>query len=552
MDLYFRTNELSQLDTIFDTTVKGSNFVLLYGKRRVGKTTLVREHLKRRKGAYISISIKASALQLNDISDYLKSFNFTTQFIPGFRSWEEFFLYIFHISKDTPLNLVIDEFQNFNKIAPGFYSELKNLWDQHARGAMLNLIAVTYSEQFVDKTFRSPESPLYGITRHEMKISPFSFSEVLKIAKQHHSTMKFEEIRNLYLIFGGLPKFYELIHYLDLWNSSVEDILRELLFKKYAPLASELNSLLVADFGRGSTVYLSIMQSIAAGKNVVSEIAENVSIPVTSTTKYLSELEHTREVIKRRVPLGTLDASKSKYGRYYFRNYFDNFWFRFIQPDIISYEMSQYEKMLSHIAENLDAYIHERLPLLLKEIFREFREHPEILSITGSPDVIIDGLWTRKTSFDLALLNKETASLKMCRILTAREMAEENCCEKLMNDLAEVEGKYISYIPELILFTEVNPTRKILEKIPVNIKVFPLDHLEGLMKRKHKNGHSVSHSISVRDSISVREQRNLDRTNGKSGNREQRILVRDQEGLGKAMAGTEGAVRHHIIKVKVK
>lgn len=506
MDLYFRTNELSQLDTIFDTTVKGSNFVLLYGKRRVGKTTLVREHLKRRKGAYISISIKASALQLNDISDYLKSFNFTTQFIPGFRSWEEFFLYIFHISKDTPLNLVIDEFQNFNKIVPGFYSELKNLWDQHARGAMLNLIAVTYSEQFVDKTFRSPESPLYGITRHEMKISPFSFSEVLKIAKQHHSTMKFEEIRNLYLIFGGLPKFYELIHYLGLWNSSVEDILRELLFKKYAPLASELNSLLVADFGRGSTVYLSILQSIAAGKNVVSEIAENVSIPVTSTTKYLSELEHTREVIKRRVPLGTLDASKSKYGKYYFRNYFDNFWFRFIQPDIISYEMGLFEKMLAGIMEGLNEYLHNRMPLLLKEVFREFRDHPDILAITGTPEIIIDGLWTRKASVDLALLDREANHLTLCKVLKSEELLGEHCCAELKSEANEIAGKYSMYDTTLVVLPEINPPAGILEKLPTGSKVFRLDHLHRLFGSKHLNSDLIFSRLSEKRDVKIKSK----------------------------------------------
>lgn len=499
MYLYFRTDELSRLDSIFDSVSKGSNFVLLYGKRRVGKTTLVREHLKRRKGAYISISIKASALQLSDISDYLKTFEFTKQFIPGFRSWKEFFLYIFHISKDEPVNLVIDEFQNFSRIAPGFYEEFKNLWDLHARESKLNLIAVTYSEQFIDKVFRLPKSPLYRINKYEMKISPFSFSEVLKIARQHHSKMKFEEIRNLYLIFGGLPKFYELIYFMDLWNTSVEDILRELLFKKYAPLASELNSMLVVDFGRGSSVYLSILQAIANGKNVVSEIAESVSIPVTSTTKYLSELEHAREIIKRRVPLGTTEPTKSKNGKYFFRNYFDNFWFRFIQPDIISYEMGQYEKMLQGIMENLDGYIHERLPVLLKEIFREFRDHPDILAITGSPDVVIDGLWTRKTSFDLALLNKETASLKLCKVLTVKKMAEENCCEILTAELADAEGRYPLYNPELILFTEVRPDRKTLDKIPFSVKVFPLEHLEGLMKKLHQHGADVKPSSKSKD-----------------------------------------------------
>ncbi len=482
MQIYFRNEQLNRLDSIFDSVKKGSNFVLLSGKRRVGKTTLAREHLRSRRGAYISVSIKASALQLGDISDYLKTFDFTGDFIPGFRSWEEFFLFIFHIAKDKPVNLVVDEFHNFEKTEPDFLSSLKGLWDLHASKSMLNLIVISNNEHFVNRTFFQPGGQLYGINNHTIRIKPFSFSEVLKIAKLHSSTLSFRNIKTLYLIFGGLPKFYYLIYQSELWKSSVEEILRELIFRKYAPLSYELNELIATELGRENKVYLSILQSIALGKNVVSEIAESVSIPVTNTGKYLGELEKQRGLIKRKVPLGTADPSKSKNGKYFFRNYFDNFWFRFIQPDIISYELGEFDRMMKRVMEELDAYIRERYPLLLKEIFRECRSCREILKITGSPDVIIGELWTRKTSFDLALIDDRLHTLKLCRIYTLDNRATVPEIKILKQDQKEIEKQYPKYKPELVLFSENQPPAGVLELLPPGIKIFRIDHLEEVIK----------------------------------------------------------------------
>ena len=417
MQLYLREKQLAFLDKAFDSINGGSNFVLLFGKRRVGKTTLVAEHLRRRRGAYITVSNKSSVLQLHEISDYLKSFNFTESFIPAFRTWKEFFEFAFYLAKEQTINLAIDEFQNFEKLEPGFYTELKKLWDKYSQSSNLNVIAITSDQNFIQRTFSSVESPLYGLNRFNLKLEPFRFDEVAGIMQMHNSSLPLDEIVRIYLVFGGLPKYYALIDQFGLWNKDVIEILRELVFKRFAPLGYELKERVINDFNRSNTVYLSILQAIAAGYRTISEISRFISIPATSVVKYTTELEKKKGMIKRKLPLGTIDSSKSKYGKYYINNYFDDFWFRFIQPDIISYEMGQFEKMLATISEQLNLYTQERISVVVRELLVDKMQHPLIKDLFDSPVSQVGQTWTRDGHFDIVIKNELTGRVILGKIL---------------------------------------------------------------------------------------------------------------------------------------
>ncbi len=408
MRLYFREKQLTLLDKYNESAQHEANFVLLFGKRKVGKTTLVAEHLRRRRGVYLSIGNKASQLQLNDISEYLKSIQASDKYIPSFRSWKDFFEYIFFISKEHPVSLALDEFHNFEKIEPSLFGELRDLWEKHSANSKVNIIAITSDMDFIQRTFLNTESPLYRFQNNTLKLSPFVFSEVARIIQMHDSILPLEEALKIYLVFGGLPKYYALIDRFDLWNKNVYEILRELVFHEYAPLGYELKELLVNEFSRGNKVYLSILQAIASGKENVTEIARAVAIPPTSVAKYVFELERKKYLLKRRVPIGTSDPSKSKFGKYFLSSFFDNFWFRFIQPDLITYEMGNYDKMLFNVAQKLPQYFQNRSRLVVKELFREFTGHKLISSIVPDTRSEIGEGWNRDASVDLAVVQDET------------------------------------------------------------------------------------------------------------------------------------------------
>ncbi|MCE1189762.1 MAG: hypothetical protein LWX56_11555 [Ignavibacteria bacterium] len=460
MQLYFREKQLEFLEQMINSVGKGSNFVLLFGKRKVGKTTLVTEHLRRLSGAYLTISSKSTPLQLADISEHLKSIHFTDGFIPSFKSWKELFEYIFYIAKDKPVNLVLDDFHNFERIEPEFFAEFKNLWDKNANTSYLNLIAITSDFDFIQRMFYTSTSELFQIHQNTLKLTPFAFSEVVKIMMINESDLPLDEIIKIYMVFGGLPKYYALLDQFDLWNKGIEEILGELVFKKFAPLGFELKEMIVSEFSRNNSVYLSILQAIAAGKVTVTDISKTVAIPPTSVIKYLTELDKKKGLVSKKNPFGTQDPSRSKFGKYYINNYFENFWFKFIQPDIINYEMGQYEQMLENVMKQLPQYIQQRMKLLVRELVQENRNHPFVTEVLGMSVAEISETWTREGELDMVITGTENEKMLLGSIFRSSQELTPSGLDQFKRNVGSFMKLYPGYETEYLVVTWDNPSKE--------------------------------------------------------------------------------------------
>ncbi len=445
MKLYFREKHLMLLDGFMESASDEANFVLLFGKRKVGKTTLVAEYLKRQRGIYITVSSKSSALQLNDISDYFKTIRITDSYIPSFRNWKEMFEYLFFISKERKICIGIDEFQNFEKIEPSVFNDIRELWETFGKESNLSMIAVSSDTDFISRTFNNKDNALYNFNKNSIKLTPFSFSEVVKIMRMNESTLPVNEILKIYMIFGGLPKYYTLLDKHSLWNSNVYETLKSLVFSEYAPLGYELKELLLNEFARGNKIYLSVLQAIASGKDTVTEIAKAVSIPSTSVAKYVSELENKKHLIKRRTPVGTVDASRSKFGKYRISSYYENFWFKFVQPDIISYEMCDFERILFSVSQKLPVYFLERTPLVLKSLFQEFLQQKPVSDLIQSTiDEIGEG-WNRDASVDLVVLNHSNKTALLGDVIGKDKGSQLLQITELMKKVLLLKDFYSNY-----------------------------------------------------------------------------------------------------------
>lgn len=407
MQLFFRDEHLNTLLNIAKDNESGSTFTLLFGRRKVGKTTIVKQYLKQCGGAYVSISSKSTYLQLQDIREYLSKVFFAGLDVPEFNTWYSLFKFLFEQSKEKRLNIVIDEFHNMELVNKESIEEFRKVWSEYAEGSKLNLTVISSSYDFIDRHFNSQNSPLYEINSFRIKVTPFKLPEIIALFRLHGSERPVSEIITIYIIFGGLPKYYFLFERYNLWNKNIREILQELIFMDFAPLAYELKELLVSDFSKGNKIYLSILQAIAVGHNKMSDIARAVHIPVTNLTKYLFELEKKKRLIRRELPINNVEAGKSKFGRYYIKNYFENFWFQFIQSDYINYEMGQFERMTDSIMKNLDEYVNSRMIGILHEILRLYKSSDYIKQIFSHPISRYGAIWNRREVVDLVLESQE-------------------------------------------------------------------------------------------------------------------------------------------------
>jgi len=453
MKIYFREQHLEQLDAACNTPGAGSSFTIVHGRRKVGKTTLVRQYVKLHGGAYISITTQSSKLQLRDITEHLRSSFNEDSYVPVFPDWEEFFTFLFFLSKHRRFTIVMDDFLTLELVEPAGYSILKSVWDRHAASSRLNIIAVIPSGDKGRDVFYDMNAPLYRLPKSALKVQPFTFAEAVRIFRANNSFLSVRQIASVYAVFGGLPQYYAYFERYNLWNKPIDGILQALVYSEYAPLNLEVKQMMYNEFTRANTVYLAILRAIASGEDTLTRIAKTVDIPPTHATKYLYELEKTKGLIQRILPVGTVDASKSKFGRYVIKNYFENFWFRFVYPVIIPMEMGRYDQLLDDLRLKLGKYIQGRLPLIVKNVLGKQLPSEMLHDLTPFTPEELGAMWNRNESIDLVAFNREGKTILFSVFAMNGGVLSGTKLKEKFESVQHFHTHYKDYQTGVVLFT---------------------------------------------------------------------------------------------------
>lgn len=450
MQFYLRQNELKGLKEFIEGNKDASKIILVSGNRKVGKTALINHFLKEINGVYITITPKSTALQLRDISNYLQKSGKFNSYVPEFESWKRFLEFLFSYSKEKPFTIAFDEFQNMEDVEPDFFQVFKEEWDARSDGSKLNIIFSSFDKEFIGRTFYDEQSPLYKITDFNLKLYPFELLDVISIFKQKKSPKNVDEIVNIYLTFGGYPKYYRLFDLFNLWEKSFEEILRTLVFQQYAPLGNELKDLILNHFTRENKVYISALQAIAAGHNTLTVIADKINIKATTLSKYLLELETKKNIIKRVQPLNLNPQVKSKFGKYYIKSYFENFWFRFVQPEMISYDAGNFDKIIENVLSEFENYKLQRIHLLLKELIYNPNVNNLLSEIIPENITAVGSLWNRKESVDIVAVDDKNKEAFFANVYKGEN--EENQLKELGTWVKRFDNEFNGYQIQRMIF----------------------------------------------------------------------------------------------------
>jgi len=452
LQFYLRDKELKQLKILTGENNRRAKFIMLTGSRKVGKTALVSKLINKKKGVYLTITPKATAMQLNDISDYLREVNPPDSFVPRFENWKHLFEYFFMLAKESSYTVVLDEFHHLENVEASALQELRTVWDRHSKSSYLNIIFVTFNIEFVNRMFHHQDALFYKLPDYSLKLIPFSLIDVIALFKAKKSKATLDQIVDLYIVFGGYPKYYHLFDIFDLWNKSLDEILKTLVFQPYAPLGNELKDIIVNLFTRENKIYISILQSMAHDNHSLTQIANNINVKATTIAKYLSELENKKNIIKRKQPINFSSKERSKFGRYYISSYFENFWFRFVQPDFISYEMKQYDRMLLNIEQNFPEYRKQRLPLLIKELMQHADEIPRLKKLFPHDISTIGSIWNRKHYVDIIAFNDDMKEVLLGNVYTGNGNLQLPQIQSLIENLQQFDKELTDYKIHRVLF----------------------------------------------------------------------------------------------------
>lgn len=365
---------------------KTSSFIVLYGRRRVGKTRLIKEFIKNKDSVYFLATEESEAENIKTFQNILYS-KYKIPLLDNNKllSWNDLFYIISTLKLEKKLIIVIDEFQYLLKSNKGFSSILQKSWDEYLKDKSIMLIISGSALSMIKREVLSYSSPLYGRRTSQMNLKPIKF----KYFKEFFENKNIDLIK-LYSLTGGIPKYVEILEL----KENIYDTIKENFLNVNSYLFEEPYFLLekeLKDIGS----YFSIIKAIANGNNKLSKISTSLGIKQTSLSYYLNNLIEL-DILEREVPILEKNPQTSKKGIYKIKDNFLNFWFKFIYPyksyieigniDFVMniIKKSFIERHVSFIYEDIskekliDLNLNDKLPVKLSKIGRWWDKNLEI------------------------------------------------------------------------------------------------------------------------------------------------------------------------------
>lgn len=349
---YCREDELCKLNKRYNDGA--FECVVIYGRRRVGKTALINEFCKDKPAIFFSALLEETVKDnLKTLSRAIHSYKDPDAVaIPEYNSFDDAFDEITRLAKLTRLVFVIDEYPYLAKCAPSISSRIQRLIDHAWSNTGLYLILCGSSMSFMETQVLGYESPLYGRRTAQFKIEPLTYRETAIFNEE------LDNVHNafVYGVTGGIP------HYINKLNvkGDFDNALLENFFDSSAYLFEEPNNLLKQEL-REPAVYNSIITAIAEGASRMNEICTKTGVESGPCSKYLGVLINLG-IVKKETPMTEKPGKKTIYA---INDPFFRFWYRFVPQNvtaIVSGRMSKiYDKAVKEYMHNYMGLVYEKM-----------------------------------------------------------------------------------------------------------------------------------------------------------------------------------------------
>ena len=319
MDFIGRTSELATLNAELE---RGSGFVVIYGRRRVGKTTLIKEFIKDKRAFYFLATTESEAQSMKRFAGGLSRTTKNPMLSKvTFTDWLDLFQVVADDHPDEKKVLVIDEFPYLVKTNPDFPSILQNAWDEVLKDHNVMLILCGSLISMMKKHALAYDSPLYGRRTAQIRLMPLQFTDVY--AAQN---LSFEQAVEQYAITGGVPKYMEFFQ----TDEPLVEQIRRVVLSKNGFLYEEPDFLLNEEV-QTPINYFSVLKAISDGNHKLNKIGMTMEQDTSAITPYLKTLIDLGFVIKN-VPITEKNPERSRKSLYYVSDNFIRFWFRYVYP----------------------------------------------------------------------------------------------------------------------------------------------------------------------------------------------------------------------------
>lgn len=420
-----REEELHFLQNIYKT--KNNSFIPIYGRRRVGKTRLIKEFLQKKKGIYFLCRESSYRENVREFSKHILE-NYPSKFITenSFEQFLDVFKYIVEQSKKQII--VFDEFPYLIHLSKSVLSEFQYILDEILSSSSVHLILCGSSVSMMENHVLGYKSPLYGRRDGQIKLKQFHFKDVVK-----YLNADIETCVNVYGICGGVPE------YLQFFLDGLDNGLANHVFNKSGYLYSERDFLLNQELREPKT-YKLILKAISEGKQTFTEISNFTGISKTHLYKYLDVL-HNLEIVEKIIPVTFPEKTKNtryKISDLYFRFY------GLIEKYKEEIELEK-EKIPPQFYQNFNTY----LGFVFEEVCRKM-----LLYCVSVPLSKIGTWWHKEEEIDIAAINHETKDAVFGECKWKEKVDADQLCKQLYPKIELVKWENDTRKEHLVLFAK--------------------------------------------------------------------------------------------------
>lgn len=387
MNFYDRESEIEILNNNWNLSKNGSRMTVLVGRRRVGKTTLLTQSGTGNPMLYLYVSKDNERVLVKKFQD-IATKSIGLRIYGQIDNFADFFEELMKYGCEHHLTLVFDEFQNFLRVNSAIPGHIQDIWDRWQRQSKVNLIACGSIYSMMHHIFDNGDEPLYGRQDCRINLLPFKTGVLKQILRDYNPSYTNEDLLCLYMLTGGVAKYVAWL--MDAGAVTKDQMLRWAT-QKGSPYLSEGSELIMSEFGKDYANYLSILEIIASGLTLQSQIDGIIG---KSTGVYLNNLENNYNYIHRHLPIFCKSGSRNQ--KWILDDCFLRFWFRFIVSNQSLVETERNDLLHEAVLTGYDQYC----GIVLEQYFRQkFREEGRF--------TVVNSYWDRKgqNEIDLVALN---------------------------------------------------------------------------------------------------------------------------------------------------
>lgn len=392
-----RESEMKTLENEYARS--GSALVILYGRRRVGKTSLISEFIKDKNALFFLASEEPEVQNRNAFKE--KAADFIQSDLlrdAAVSSWDAIFKAIINTPFAQKPVIVIDEFQYIGKSNPAFPSIFQRIWEEQLKNKSVMIILCGSLISIMKSQTLNYDSPLYGRRTAQIRLKQIPF----KYYRQFFPGTDTNQLLEMYAVTGGVPKYIELFRE----NDDIYDAIERNILDPSSYLYDEPHFLLQQEVSEIGS-YFALIKAIAAGNTKLSSISTVLETKATSLTKYLKTLIDL-DILEREVPITEDNPDKSKKGLYKIKDNYIRFWFAFVYPNLSFIESGNGDIVMSKIRQG---FISHHAAFVYEDVCREKMWD---LNATGTWDFHFSKIgryWDSNIEIDIAALDPDGKNL---------------------------------------------------------------------------------------------------------------------------------------------